>query len=153
MTGQEVATVLGAKRVARGKWRGKCPAHMGDNRTSLAIWEGKTAVMVYCHAYQCEPRAIMATAGLKRSDLFYSQSSDPKAIREAMKVRAALERKERAHHKRCIYLADMVRTSELRILSLDMGSPEWHKALEAARAWCEHFNTATGHKDRTEIHC
>lgn len=146
----EVAKALGAKRIGKGKYRGCCPAHAGSNRSALAIWEGKTAVLLKCFTMDCAPSDILKTVGLKRKDLFYAQTTDPKVIRDAMRMREAAEKKERAHHKRCIYLADMVRKSELILWSLELGAPEWHKALDDARIWVEHFNTAMATKQRTE---
>lgn len=71
MTAEEIVHLLKATRSGPKRWRAACPAHGGREKTALSITEGKTAVLLKCFSQNCAPSAIMATFGLKSSDLFY----------------------------------------------------------------------------------
>lgn len=52
------------------RWRARCPAHGGDNPTSLAIAETEAgAVLLYCHAHQCTYDEILGAVDLTRQTL------------------------------------------------------------------------------------
>jgi hypothetical protein len=58
----------------RGKpyeFRARCPAHDGDNPTSLAVRIGADGrAVLWCHAHQCDVREIVGALGLQVADLF-----------------------------------------------------------------------------------
>lgn len=75
MIPQEVAQVLGARGVADGRWRGKCPAHDGRSHNSLSIQaanDGKTLVKCWGG---CPTEDVLVAGGLAWSDLFPPSSS------------------------------------------------------------------------------
>lgn len=72
MTGQQFATLVRAKRVTRGKWVAKCPAHP-DRHPSLSIAEGKRGVIIRCMSHGCETKEVLNALGLRFTDLFYDQ--------------------------------------------------------------------------------
>jgi hypothetical protein len=52
-------------------FRARCPAHNGDNPTSLHVVEGvDRRVVVHCFARQCELREVAEALGLSASDFF-----------------------------------------------------------------------------------
>ena len=74
LTPQDIAAQLDAKRHG-SHWRAKCPAHGGDNPTSLAISEGvdkdgHPCTLLYCHAHQCKLDDICTAIGIERRNLF-----------------------------------------------------------------------------------
>lgn len=83
MTAAQLAQLLNGRKVGRGKYLAKCPAH-GDDHASLAISDGEQGVLVYCWA-GCDTRDVVAALGLKLSDLFYSRVSP--AVRYEMTLR------------------------------------------------------------------
>ena len=78
MSSDPLATLWNALEAAdyrpRGKpyqFRARCPGHNGTNPTSLSVGVGADGrAVLYCHAYQCEPEAIVAALGLSMADLF-----------------------------------------------------------------------------------
>jgi hypothetical protein len=58
----------------RGKeyeFRARCPAHDGDNRTSLKVSVGADGrAVLWCFAHQCDVDTITAALGLNVADLF-----------------------------------------------------------------------------------
>jgi len=81
MTASQLAQTLHARRVGKGKWLAKCPAH-GDRHPSLSIAEGRKGVLLRCMSNGCETRAILDVLGLTWADLFTDKPLD----REAMKA-------------------------------------------------------------------
>lgn len=55
----------------RGRWRAKCPAHGGDNPSSLSVSETSDGVVLLkCWAHDCSAADIVSAVGLNLSDLF-----------------------------------------------------------------------------------
>jgi hypothetical protein len=86
MTGREVASLFGAKRVSKGRWLALCTAHP-DRKPSLSISEGRKAVLLRCQSQQCAVRDICQSAGITVQSLWYQQSADPHEIRRAQQQR------------------------------------------------------------------
>lgn len=94
MTGSELATLLHAKKVTRGKWVARCPSH-SDRKPSLSIADGKKAVVIKCMSAGCETREILKALGLTWSDLFYTSRKMTPELRSRLNdedVREKLER-------------------------------------------------------------
>lgn len=64
-----------------GRWTARCPAH-DDRSPSLAVAEGERGILIRCWA-GCRVQDITAAIGLTVRDLFYSQTQDPRAWKEA----------------------------------------------------------------------
>lgn len=110
MTPGECVQVFNAKRIGRGKWIAKCPAH-SDKHPSLSIAEGKKGMLVKCMSNGCDTRDVMAAVGLKISNLFY-QSRDISS--EALKKIRRQQYVDRLYEKeRCLMdLRMMIRAVE-----------------------------------------
>jgi putative DNA primase/helicase len=78
MTAQEFANLLRGKRIKPGKYIARCPAHP-DKTPSLAISEGRKGLLVHCWA-GCDTRTVVATLGLRLSDLYYDAASAPDRV-------------------------------------------------------------------------
>ena len=92
MTAAQVAQVFGAKKVGRGKWVTKCPAHP-DRHPSLSIAEGKRGVLIRCMSNGCNTRDVVKAAGLRMADLFYSAPTRQVRVRTSLvEQRENLER-------------------------------------------------------------
>src|SRR6185312_14209745 len=92
MTPSEIARVLKAKRVGKGKWMAKCPAHR-ERTASLSVTDmGGGRTRLHCFG-GCHQADVVRTAGLEWKDL-RSGSVQP-FIRERMTLedqRKSLER-------------------------------------------------------------
>lgn len=76
MTASEFASHLRARRVGRGKWVAKCPAH-SDRNGSLYITAGKDGgVWPHCYA-GCSQQAILDALGLPWGSIQVSTKPDP----------------------------------------------------------------------------
>ena len=53
-----------------GKARSVCPLH-GDNPSNLAITDGYSRVLLWCHSRECDPRDIASAVGLGVADLYH----------------------------------------------------------------------------------
>jgi hypothetical protein len=76
-TPEECASLLQATRHG-AQWRARCPAHGGDNPTSLAISAGEDrngnpVTLLYCFAHQCKVEDICAAMGIEVVNLFCIQ--------------------------------------------------------------------------------
>jgi hypothetical protein len=88
MTGSQIATAFGAKRIGKGKWIARCTAH-SDKKPSLSIDEGKKGVVLCCMSNHCDVREIVANAGLKMHQLFYhSRDFSSEALQAHLKKQA-----------------------------------------------------------------
>ncbi len=69
MSAEEFARLLHGRRVGKGKWTAKCPAHP-DRHPSLSIAVGKRVPLVFkCMSNGCDSSAILGAMGLKWSDI------------------------------------------------------------------------------------
>jgi len=69
MTAEQLASMLRARKTGRERWVAKCPAHP-DRNPSLAIAEGRSAVLIRCMSAGCSTEAILSALGLRWADLF-----------------------------------------------------------------------------------
>jgi hypothetical protein len=52
-------------------FRARCPSHEGENPSALKVSVGADGrALLWCHAHQCEAKAIVAALGLSVADLF-----------------------------------------------------------------------------------
>ena len=85
MTFPEICRHFQAKKIGKGKYQAKCPAHR-DSSPSLSIREGQRAALVKCWA-GCELEAILRASNIGLRDLWYEQTADPKAVKAAQRKR------------------------------------------------------------------
>ena len=76
LTAEQVARVFHAKRTGPRRWRAACPLHGGRFSGPLSIAEGTKGVIVQCFG-GCSAEAVLASAGLRFSDLFAASKLDP----------------------------------------------------------------------------
>jgi hypothetical protein len=89
MTASEFASLLHAKRTAKGKWVAVCPAHP-DRKPSLSIAEGKKVpVVIKCMSHGCDTRDILEAIGLSWGDLFDAKHE----LSPEMKARLDLQKR------------------------------------------------------------
>jgi len=82
MSAQEFARLVRARKVGRGKWIAKCPAHP-DKHPSLSIGEGKRAAIVFkCMSHGCTANEILRAMGLKWRDILGESGMDREMIRQ-----------------------------------------------------------------------
>ena len=75
MTAASFASLIGAKRIAKHKWVGRCPAHP-DRHPSLSIGVGKRVpVVMMCMSNGCSTKDILNAMGLRWADLFDGKAS------------------------------------------------------------------------------
>jgi hypothetical protein len=91
VTASEFASMLHAKRVGRGKYVARCPAH-ADKRPSLSISEGrKISVVICCKSQGCTGDEIIRAMGLTWKDVLNarpaSSSEVSKKLRDEQTVR------------------------------------------------------------------
>lgn len=72
---ETLAQRLGGRRAGRNTWRAKCPAHQGDNPTSLSITtrrtdDGYPITLLHCHAHDCRLEDICAALDIPLSGLW-----------------------------------------------------------------------------------
>jgi hypothetical protein len=143
MTASEFAALLHARRVGRGKWLAKCPAHP-DKHPSLSIAEGKHQPLVFrCMSNGCTNDEVLGSLGLKWKDVLGERSVDPEILRQ---IRAA-EARERAIREVRINLLWMARRkvewwhrksevlgrSLMRWPEQDKLARDFHRALDMER--------------------
>ncbi|MHB1959413.1 MAG: hypothetical protein ACYCO5_10320 [Acidobacteriaceae bacterium] len=90
MIAESFAELVTARRIGPGRWQAKCPAH-ADKRPSLAIAQGRDAVLLRCWSAGCSPESICAALGLGLRDLFSDADTTP-----AQRAQAA--QRSRTHH-------------------------------------------------------
>jgi hypothetical protein len=99
MTSAQIATSLKARKIGKGRWMGRCPAHR-ERTGSLSITEmggGKTRL--HCFG-GCSQRAVLDALGLKWRDLNPDTRIDPEVIRQIK----AVENKRQAEREYRTYL-------------------------------------------------
>jgi hypothetical protein len=108
MTAPEFAALLDARRVARGRWQARCPAHE-DRSPSLSIGEAADGrVLVHCFA-GCTLAAVLEAAGLRMADLFAGPPPSPKQTRDAARERLRRETEAKTMRLERIRLTDHYR--------------------------------------------
>ena len=98
MTASELARLLHARRIGKGKWQARCPAHP-DRKPSLAIAEGRKGVLIKCMSHGCETKDILAVLGLTFADLFEGKPLDHKLIRQIRDAEEKHDREEIARRR------------------------------------------------------
>lgn len=86
-TPAECAAMLDATKHG-GAWRAACPAHGGENASSLSIREGKDKdgnpmTLMHCHGHQCSIEDICHALGIAVRNLFAIHPDYAKATRNA----------------------------------------------------------------------
>lgn len=82
MTADDFAGLLHAKRVKRGQWVAKCPAH-GDRKPSLSIAVGKKSPVVFkCMSVGCTADEILGAMGLTWRDVLGERKVDSSVMRK-----------------------------------------------------------------------
>lgn len=100
MTATQFAQLLNARRIGKGKWMARCPAHP-DRNASLAIGEGKSVpVLLRCMSAGCETKAILDAMGLQWSDLMGERNTtvDLRAIQKERDRQALIELQRKARY-------------------------------------------------------
>jgi hypothetical protein len=116
MTTAQIARVFHARRVSKGKWMAKCPAHR-EKTASLYITERKDgSTGIHCFGCMGSPSQLLSPVGLSVTDLFAGSRPNKEALREAERQRA-LEERERRRKKDAIW-----KTVEIR--------DHWRKRVE-----------------------
>jgi hypothetical protein len=82
MTAASIAEMLQGRPAGRGKWKAKCPAHP-DRHPSLAITQGRNAVLLKCWSRGCDVKDIVTALGLPISALFNDGGLAPVQRRKA----------------------------------------------------------------------
>ena len=116
-----------------GGWRAACPAHAGDNPTSLSIRAGtdqygNPCTLLHCFSEQCDIKDICAALGIKVLNLFAIQPSYARETRRA----------PRAHSPRIDRLKGMAEPTadEIALILLEemiISDPEFIQTCEPAR--------------------
>lgn len=77
MTAHELAKMLRARKIGKGKWIAHCPAHR-DRHASMTITEGnKVPVLLLCRSAGCDTRDILKAMGLTWKDVMGERIHDP----------------------------------------------------------------------------
>ena len=92
MSASEFAALLHAKRIGRGKWMAKCPAH-ADKRPSLAISEGNPRKGNFPFAMCCMSQGCTGDEILKAMGLTWKQVLGDKAVSRKEQLRYAVAEK------------------------------------------------------------
>ena len=116
-----------------GGWRAACPAHAGDNPTSLSIRAGtdqygNPCTLLHCFAQQCDVKDICEALGIQVPNLFAIQ---PQYARET-------RRAPRAHSPRIDRLRGMPEPTpdDIALILLEemiISDPEFIQSCEPAR--------------------
>ncbi|MGA8872464.1 MAG: hypothetical protein WB460_15055 [Candidatus Acidiferrales bacterium] len=128
MRAEQIAELAHALPYGYGRWRGRCPVHLGRSRTSLSIAEGdKGRVLLKCWG-GCTVEQVCAELKIEISDLFAEPrigQTKPTSIRKAEKqvsdLRARLTPRERVSDITIVYCdpenpeAGMVRALALAV--------------------------------------
>jgi hypothetical protein len=94
MRAEELAHLLHAKKVGKGKWIAKCVAHP-DRHPSLSIAEGrKVPIVMKCMSHGCETKDILAALGLSWSAVM-GDHNVTKEMRERLETESNLEKLSR----------------------------------------------------------
>ena len=65
------------------RWKGKCPVHGGDNRSTLSIKSCSDGrILLHCFAHQCPPIEILQVCGLEMTHIMPGRLTIPAAAIE-----------------------------------------------------------------------
>lgn len=98
MTTRQIVSLLHARRVSKGKWMAKCPAHRERTASVLISERANGSTGVHCFA-GCNINDVLGAVGLRVSDLFADTKPDREALALAEKMRAKAE-EERQEQRR-----------------------------------------------------
>lgn len=146
MIAAQLAKRLRAKKIGKGKWLAKCPAH-SDHKPSLSVREGKEAIMINCFS-GCGKKAVLSALGLTFRDLWYSDKRlTGRELRELEEKARAQELEEIRQYqhlmmlvRKCNRYADEARDAMLRSMGLedciqgDNWAAMFHRLLAQARS-------------------
>lgn len=131
---QEIAGLLDG--MAHGEqWRARCPAHVGDNPTSLAIAEGRSKqgnpmTLLHCFAHDCSVGDICAALGIPLAGLWVIHPDHARGTRHA--PRAHSPRIERLRRSPTPYTPEEI--AQMLLEEMIVSDPEWMRTCEPARA-------------------
>lgn len=130
----EIAAHLDARPHGQA-WRARCPAHGGDNPTSLSIAEGRAKdgtpmTLLYCHAHQCSVADICAALGIPLTGLWCLRPDAPPRPRGY--ARPALP--PRAFGDHTAYTPDDL--AEAMLSAMVVSDPSWFATCPGARETC-----------------
>ena len=118
MTTDAFAGLLQARRTGPDRWLARCPVHGPDRHPSLAITQGRDAVLLRCWSHGCTPESICAALGLTMRDLFDDAGLTPQQRREAAQRSQERDAEAKAqHHAGCERGRELYRLENLAVLS------------------------------------
>ena len=142
MTTAEIARTLKARRYARGRWMGKCPAHR-EKTGSLSITDmGAGRTRLHCFG-GCSQKSVLDSLGLTWRDLTEAKPIDREAYKAIQAERRRQEQAEKdAKVTRRLWIAQAhYWDTEIERIGKLLGSDfdsdklarELHRALEKGR--------------------
>jgi len=85
MTVSEFASLLGAKRIGKGRYLARCPAH-ADKRPSLSIAEGRKQPIIFkCMSQGCTQDEVLKAMGLTWKDLLGERPKQSPEVRARLR--------------------------------------------------------------------
>lgn len=112
MTPGEIVRTFNAKKAGKGRWVAKCPAHDDRSKNTLSIKEGNRGILIHCWA-GCAKEDVLAAAGLRMRDLFYTSRDTDSATLKALYRQQRIDR---------MYAAE-VRRQDLHMVLNAIGKP------------------------------
>jgi len=113
----ELAQLLGARKVGADKYRAPCPVH-GSRSLTLSIGEGENGVpVIHCHA-GCPPESVLAAVGLTFKNLYSSTSLTPEErskIARERQQRATQQAQQRQRERKIVRLEWLLRSLGFRL--------------------------------------
>lgn len=101
MTSSQIAALLRARRIGKGKWMAKCPAHR-ERTGSLSITDmGAGNTRLHCFG-GCDQKAVLDALGLMWSDLKPEVRIDPEIVRQ-IRVQEELRKAQKEERTRLLW--------------------------------------------------
>jgi hypothetical protein len=131
-TPADCAAMLAATKHG-GAWRAACPAHGGDNGSSLSIREGKDRdgnpmTLMHCHAQDCDIVDICAAMGIELRTLFAIHPDYAKATRNAPRSKSP-----RIDRLRSMEEPTPDEIAQILLEEMIVSDPVWIQECEPAR--------------------
>jgi hypothetical protein len=132
-TPEDCASRLQATRHG-AQWRARCPAHAGDNPTSLAISAGEDkngnpVTLLYCFAHQCSVEDICAAMGIQVVNLFCIQLAYGTATRNVPRARSPrIQQLKKGEEP-----ATSDEIAQILLEEMIVSDPEWIQTCQPAR--------------------
>lgn len=91
MRADEFAALLNAKRVGRGKWVARCPAHP-DKHPSLSITQGRKHPVIFkCMSAGCTQEEVIRAMGMNWKDILGERAPMSKELSARLRDEQALD--------------------------------------------------------------